>query len=284
MKHRQKSKRGPARRSGGGGGGSSRPQKSRRAVQVTAAPNDVVLDDGKIRLNRFLALSGVCSRRAADALIKGGAVAINGEVQRELGIRIDPVHDEIRCENQVVRPERPVYVLFNKPKGVVCTNADREHRRRVIDFLPEQAGRLFTVGRLDADSEGLVLATNDGHFAQRIAHPSFGIAKTYAVLVRGRIRAEAIDKARGGVWLSDGKTAESKIVVERVGRDRSYLKVSLREGRNREIRRIFAKLGHSVLSLKRVRIGPLSLHGLGRGRYRFLAKDEIEKLLALTRS
>ncbi|MCA8943885.1 MAG: rRNA pseudouridine synthase, partial [Planctomycetes bacterium] len=131
---------------------------------------------------------------------------------------------------------------------------------------------------------GLVLVTNDGQFAQRIAHPSHGIAKTYAVLVRGRIAAEQLAKVRGGVWLSDGKTAESKIVVERVGRDRSYLKVSLREGRNREIRRVFAKIDHPVISLKRVRIGPLSLHGLGRGRYRFLTKEEVEKLLSLASS
>lgn len=259
----------------------SRPVQRKRAIQVTKVEHDESLDDGKIRINRFLALAGVCSRRAAEGLVRGGAVAINGEVVRELATRIDPVHDEVRCEGSVVRPEKPVYLLFNKPKGVVCTNAQGEHRRRVIDFLPPQCGRVFTVGRLDADSEGLVLVTNDGQFAQRMAHPSHGIAKTYAVLVRGRVAREKLDKVRGGVWLSDGKTAESKITIERLGRDRTYLKVSLREGRNREIRRIFAKIDHSVISLKRVRIGPLSLHGLGRGRYRFLSTDEVKKLEAL---
>lgn len=263
----------------------------RAPIKVTAAPDAQTagasteatpdLGDGLLRLNRFLALAGVCSRRAADALIKGGAVAINGTVIRELGQRIDPINDEIICNGQIVKPERPTYILFNKPKGVVCTNSDREHRRRVIDFLPTQCGRLFTVGRLDADSEGLVLATNDGQFSQRISHPRHGVAKTYAVLVRGRVDREAVDKARGGVWLAEGRTAESKIVIERTGRDRTYLKVSLREGRNREIRRIFAKLGHSVISLKRVRIGPLSLHGLGRGRYRFLTREEVDKLGSL---
>lgn len=271
----------PARRPRQGKGAAKVRRPTSSAVSVTPAPEAELPTDGKIRINRYLALSGVCSRRAADTLVKGGNVAINGVVVRELGTRIDPVHDTIECNGEKVEPERPTYVLFNKPKAVVCTNAANEQRRRVIDFLPPQCGRLFTVGRLDADSEGLVIATNDGQFAQRIAHPSFGIAKTYSVVLRGRIDTEALDKARGGVWLAEGRTAESKMIVERRTRDKSYLKVSLREGRNREIRRIFAKVGFSVLALKRIRIGPLNLHGLGRGRYRFLTREETQRLLEL---
>ncbi|MCA8941201.1 MAG: hypothetical protein KDB80_01460, partial [Planctomycetes bacterium] len=120
----------------------SRSPARKRAIDVTPLPHDESLDDGKIRINRFLALAGICSRRAAEGLVRGGAVQINGTVVRDLGTRIDPVHDEVRCEGRVVHPERPIYILFNKPKGVVCTNAAREQRQRVIDFLPPQCGRV----------------------------------------------------------------------------------------------------------------------------------------------
>ncbi len=235
--------------------------------------------DGKVRLNRYLASAGLSSRRGADGLIAGGRVRVNGEVVRELGVCVDPESDEVLFDGVPVVPERRVYLLFNKPKGVVCTNAKNEQRKRVIDCVPEVRGRLFTVGRLDADSEGLVLLTNDGDFAQSVSHPSRGVPKTYAVLVRGRVDQEAVQKARGGVWLSDGKTAGAHVRIERTSRDRTYLKIVLREGRNREIRRVFAKLDHAVLSLKRVRIGPLTLHGLGRGRYRYLSRRDIDAVL-----
>ncbi len=274
----------PARKPGGRKPGSRAPTRGpsrTRAIKVTPLAADTPTD-GKVRLNRFLAQSGVCSRREADAHIAAGRVHVNGEVVRELGTRIDPHTDDVRHDGERIREEPHVYVLFNKPKGVVCTNARNEQRTRVIDYLPEVKGRVYTVGRLDADSEGLILLTNDGDFAQRVAHPSFGLAKTYAVLVQGRVEPEVVQKAQGGVWLSDGKTSGSRVVVERRGRDRTYMKVSIREGRNREIRRVFSQLGHPVISLKRVRIGKLSLHGLGQGRYRFLKKDEVHDLLALT--
>lgn len=265
--------------------GPVRPRKSppkKRAVRVTPIESAPVPGDEKMRLNRFLAASGVCSRRAADEVIASGSVEVNGEIVVELGTRIDPAVDDVRVDGKRIQQERPVYVLFNKPKDVVCTNAANEQRRRVIDFLPQVKGRVYTVGRLDTESEGLILVTNDGDFAQRVAHPRHGLAKTYAVLVQGRVENAAIEKVRGGVWLSEGKTSGARIVVERRGRDRTYLKVSLKEGRNREIRRMFAKIDHPVISLKRVRIGPLSLHGLGSGRWRFLRTDEVQALLSIT--
>ena len=240
--------------------------------------------DGKLRLNRYLASAGVCSRRAADEYIAGGRVMVNGELTTELGTRIHPDDDDVRVDGSRVYAERKVYILFNKPKDVVCTNARNEQRRRVVDYLPQVRGRVFTVGRLDTDSQGLILVTNDGDFAQHVAHPRYGLAKTYAVLVTGRVEDESLKKARGGVWLAEGKTTGAKIVIERRGRDRTYLKVSIKEGRNREIRRIFAQLEHPVISLKRVRIGPLSLHGLGSGRWRFLHKDEVAALMSITKS
>ncbi len=258
----------------------SRGRTARRgAVRVTAVPTDIE-HDGKMRLNRFLASAGVCSRRAADELIARGRITINGKLVKELGTRVDPENDEICLDHQRVMREAPVYVLFNKPKDVVCTNARDEVRKRAIDFLAHVRGRIYTVGRLDTESEGLILLTNDGDFANTVAHPRFGVPKTYAVLVRGRVDAATVQKARGGVWLSEGKTGGADIRVERRSRDRTYLKMVLREGKNREIRRVFAKLGHNVLSLKRVRIGPLSLHGLRPGAHRFLRPEEVRDLLA----
>ena len=293
-------KRGPGQRGPGGyrgpkGGGpgdrgpQDRPVRgSKRRQQglivTPAAAPEAGAKDGKVRLNHFLAMSGVCSRRAADELIATGRVEVNGELCTELGTRIDPQKDDVRFDGTRVQPERLTYVLFNKPKNVVCTNAKHEQKKRVIDFLPAVKGRLFTVGRLDLDSEGLILLTNDGSFALEMTHPRYGVPKLYAVLVRGRIEQHDIDKARGGVWLAEGPTTGMNIKVERTGKDRTYMKVTLREGKNREIRRVFAKLGYPVIELKRIRIGELNLHGLSPGEYRFLQRHEIDALRATARS
>ena len=256
---------------------------ARKALKVTPAPSasGVELDgDGKVRLNRFLASSGICSRRAADGLIEQGRISVNGTVVRELGVRVDASADDVQFDGQRVEPEKHVYVLFNKPKDVVCTNAAHEVRKRVIDCLPGVRGRIYTVGRLDADSQGLILLTNDGGFAQTIAHPRHGVSKTYAVLVRGRVDPAVLEKARGGVWLAEGRTGRAQVWIERTGRDRTYLRVTLREGKNREIRRVFARLGHTVISLKRIRIGKLNLHGLRAGAHRFLRAEEVSELLS----
>jgi 23S rRNA pseudouridine2605 synthase len=239
------------------------------------------LKDGKVRLNHFLAQSGLCSRRNADDLIASGRVQVNGEIVRELGVRVDPVDDDVRYDGTRLQPERPVYVLVNKPKGVVCTNATHEQKKRVVDLLPTIRGRIFTVGRLDLDSEGLLLVTNDGAFAQEMTHPRYGISKLYSVMVRGRIQDSELTKARGGVWLAEGPTGGMELKVDRFTKEKTYLKVTLREGKNREIRRVFAKLGYPVISLKRVRIGHLSLHGLSDGAWRFLQPDEVTKLREL---
>jgi 23S rRNA pseudouridine2605 synthase len=297
--------RGPARGGAGGrggpggnraGGGRPRPGGShqrpvrtsrRRAAGLVVTPTvppATGAPDGKVRLNQFLARSGVCSRRAADALIREGRVEVNGELVTELGVRVDPQADDVRFDGSRVQPERATYVLFNKPAGVVCTNARHEQKKRVIDFLPTVKGRLFTVGRLDLDSEGLILLTNDGAFALEMTHPRFGVPKLYAVLVRGRVEQQDVDRARGGVWLAEGPTAGMQIKVERTGKDRTYMKVMLREGKNREIRRVFAKLGYPVLELKRIRIGELNLHGLSPGEWRFLQRHEVDALRAAARA
>ena len=293
MKREHKSRPGPSSRSktsrparGGRGPGLARPgaprhPKPRRALRVTPSTTPApAVEDGKIRINRFLAASGICSRRTADQYVAGGRVAVNGKVVRELGLRIDPKADDVRVDGVQIERERPVYVLFNKPEGVICTNARQEHRQRVIDFLPHVRGRVYTVGRLDADSEGLILLTNDGDFALKMMHPRYGVPKTYAVMLRGSLGKEDLEKARGGVWLSEGKTSNFQMHVEHRDRDKTYLKVTIREGKNREVRRVFAKLGFPVTSLKRIRIGRLTLHGLSGGKSRFLTRAEVEELLS----
>ncbi len=248
---------------------------------VTVTPLDIEIeDDGKVRLNKFLASAGICSRRAADELIRSGRVELNGAAITALGTRIDPHVDQVIFDGEKVQQEKSVYVLFNKPVGVVCTNARNEQRERVIDYLDKVKGRIYTIGRLDAESEGLILLTNDGALAQIVAHPSHGVTKQYAVLVRGRVEDEALKKIRGGVWLSEGRTGGARVQVERRSSDRTYLKVTIQEGRNRELRRVFAKMGNPVLTLKRIRIGGLNLHGLRSGKFRFLTKKEVEDLYA----
>ncbi len=269
-------KKPPSRNKPYASGGSRRVGK-KTAFKVTPMPV-VIETDGKVRINKFLASAGICSRRAADELISRGRVTVNGAMITELGTRIDPMVDDVRLDEKRVVQEKKVYVLFNKPKGVVCTNARNEQRKRVIDFLNKVKGRIYTIGRLDADSEGLILLTNDGDFAQEMAHPKFGVPKTYAVLVRGTLENDDIKKVRGGVWLAEGKTSGATIRIERRSRERTYLKVTIREGKNREIRRVFAKLGKPVLTLKRVRIGELTLHSLRPGKHRFLKPEEIRGL------
>lgn len=280
------SRSGPNRSGPAKSDGPRRPIGSKRRADglvVTPAKAPEVAKDGKIRLNHFLAMAGVCSRRAADELIAAGRITVNGEMVRELGVRVDPQVDDVRFDETRVQPERSTYVLFNKPTGVVCTNARHEQKKRVIDFLPTVKGRLFTVGRLDMDSEGLILLTNDGAFAQEMTHPRYGMPKIYSVMVRGRVEDAKLSKARSGVWLAEGPTAGMGVKIERLGKDRTYLKVTLREGKNREIRRVFAKLGYPVIELKRIRIGDLTLHGLKPGAWRFLQLDEVARLREIAR-
>lgn len=251
---------------------------------VASAKGDVGRGStGLVRLNLYMARCGVASRRGSDELIEAGRVTVNGDRITTLGTKVDPLRDRIVVDDRVLKPERPVYVLLHKPSGVVCTNAAREQKTRAIDLVAGVKARLFAVGRLDLDSEGLLLMTNDGLFAERMTHPRYGVPKVYDVTVRGRIPGEKLDKARGGVWLAEGKTRGARVRIKRRTRDRSYLEVSIREGRNREVRRIFARLGYPVLKLKRSRIGPLTLRGIGRGKYRFLTKNEVDELLRAAR-
>jgi len=239
--------------------------------------------DGLVRLNKFLADHGIASRRRSDELIALGKISVDGEPATELGMRIDPERQTVEVDGYVLKPGalRRRYYLLNKPPGVVCTNEARETRPRAVDLVTDpRKGRIYTVGRLDEESRGLILLTNDGDFANRIMHPRYGVEKTYVVKLAGRIEDDALQRVREGVHLSEGRTAGARILVLERTRDSSTVAITLREGMNREIRRAFARVGSKVVDLKRTRIGPLGDRGLKIGRWRELERSEVEALLA----
>lgn len=241
------------------------------------------MDGTLVRLNKYLADHGVASRRRCDELIAEGKVMIDGEVVTELGTKVDPDEQTVEMDGVVLRPDsvRRRYYLLNKPAGVVCTNEPREQRPRAVDLVTDRRkGRIYTVGRLDEDTVGLVLLTSDGEFANKVMHPRYGVTKTYLVKVQGRIDDEALAQVRQGMYLSDGRTAGARVLVQRRGPRVSTLLVTLREGKNREVRRIFARVGFKVLALRRTRIGALTDRGLKVGRWRELKRDEVRDLLA----
>lgn len=236
-----------------------------------------------VRLNKYLADNGVASRRRCDELIAEGKVSVDGEPTRELGLKIDPDRQEVEIDGFVfkARGARKRYYVLNKPSGVVCTNESRETRPRAVDLITDPfKGRIYTVGRLDEESKGLIILTNDGEFAHRIQHPKYGVEKTYLVKVAGEIDDETLKQVREGVHLSEGRTAGARIVVHERGRDYSMLSISIREGMNREIRRVFARFGFKVLDLKRIKVGTLTDRGLKPGRWRELLSGEVAALLA----
>lgn len=230
-----------------------------------------------IRLNKFLAHAGYGSRREVETLIAEGRVTINGETVTELGSVVRP-GDRVTVDGEAVRAEKPVYWILNKPAGVLCTNYDPDGRPRVIDLVPQIPQRVYTVGRLDEASTGLVLLTNDGDLAYRLMHPRFGVRKTYLVQVAGYPTAQDLRQLTAGVWIADGKVRAKKVKrVKQQGRS-TWLRIVLAEGKNREIRRMLAKLGHKVLTLKRIAIGPIKLGGLRPGQARRLRPEEVQAL------
>ncbi len=238
------------------------------------------------RLQKVLAAAGVGSRRACEALIESGAVAVNGRTVTRLPAWVDPGADRVTVHGARLRPaSRHVYVMLFKPKRVVCTNADPSGRRRAIDLVdhPSQA-RLFAVGRLDTDSSGLLLLTNDGELANRLTHPRYHLPKVYRVTVKGALEDDALRAIEKGLYLGDRKrtggarTGRSRVRLVKRDRDRTQLEIELREGRNRQIRRLMAQLGHPVKGLRRMSVGPLVLRGLRVGEWRPLTPRELAAL------
>jgi len=233
------------------------------------------------RLQKILARAGVASRRASEELIADGRVTVDGQVVTAPGTKADPQTQDVRVDGRRLRAERPEYWILNKPKGVVCTNFDPAGRPRAVDLMGGSKARLFPVGRLDADSKGLLLLTNDGEFANLLAHPSHGVPKTYLATVSGRATPADVYKLLKGVYLAEGKARAAHVRILKKGAARSLLEITLREGRNRQIRRVLASLRHPVRELVRTRVGRISLRGLGVGRSRPLDHEEIEYLKKL---
>jgi 23S rRNA pseudouridine2605 synthase len=238
-------------------------------------------DEGLVRLHKLLARSGVASRRKCEELMLAGAVTVDGEVVTRLGTKIDPLTAVVRVEGRRLPPVSPhVYLVLNKPTGVVSTMSDPQGRPTLSDFVADRPERLFHVGRLDTDTAGLLLLTNDGEFAQRMAHPSYEVDKTYVAEVEGRVDRKTLQTLSSGVVLDDGPvTVSAARLVGEGARDRSIVELMIHEGRNRIVRRLFEHVGHPVRKLTRTAIGPVQLTGLKAGELRDLTNDELGALL-----
>ena len=230
------------------------------------------------RIQKILAHAGLGSRRDCEEYISQGRVTLDGQVVRELGTKVDPDKVTIAVDGERIQLEKMVYYAVNKPKGYVSTNDDPAGRPRVIDLLPEVPERVYSVGRLDEDSTGLMILTNDGELANRLAHPRYGVEKTYRTLVAGAPSRETLAKLTEGIWLSDGKVRAQHVRVVGTQGEATTLELVLAEGKKREIRRMLAKLGHKVMSLTRIALGPIVLKGLSPGEHRHLSATEIDLL------
>ncbi len=269
---------------------SAKPPRTRTAAPRASAGTPAPAVDGRVRLQKVLAEAGIASRRACEELILAGEIEVDGETVRTLPCLVDPrtARIEVRGVAIDVRPSMASSartVMVFKPRGVVSTNRDPFGRRRAIDIVPQApCERLYPVGRLDIDSSGLLLLTNDGELANRLTHPRYGVHKGYEVMVAGRIDEEALGRLQRGVFLAHrrragaARAAAERIEVLRRDRDRSVLFIELSEGRNRQIRRMLEQLGHDVKRLRRVSLGPLKLSGLRPGQWRELTPAEAESL------
>ncbi len=230
------------------------------------------------RLQKVLAAAGFGSLRQCEELIVTVRVEVDGVAVTQLGVRVDPQRCRITVDGDLLKPARLLYYAVNKPTGVVCTNRDPAGRPRVVDLAPSGDNRLFCVGRLDLNSEGLILLTNDGELTQRLTHPRYEVAKTYRVLVAGRPSPEVLTRLKRGVHLAEGMARVEQVRVRSHQKDSTVLELVLREGKNREVRRVLARVGHKVMRLTRLAVGPVRLGSLALGAARLLTRDEIEQL------
>jgi 23S rRNA pseudouridine2605 synthase len=233
----------------------------------------------KVRLQKFLADSGVASRRAAEGLMTEGRVLVNGHTVTKLGSRVDPLHDRVTVDGQAVQPRRKLYVALNKPQGFLCTRRDERDRQVVGDLLPREWSNLFPVGRLDLESEGLIFLTNDGEFSLRLTHPRYGVIKRYVARVFGRITPEDLHRFTEGI-MDDGELLKAaRVWLLSANNSHSEVELELAQGKNREVRRLFTAVGREVETLKRIQIGPVRLGELPLGKWRVLTPAEVRSLL-----
>jgi 23S rRNA pseudouridine2605 synthase len=233
------------------------------------------------RLQKVLAAAGVDSRRKCEELILDGAVRVNRKVVDKLPAFVDPEKDVIVVNGKKIRAARKIYFLLNKPKGVICTNSDPQGRKKAIDLVYTNE-RIFCVGRLDADTTGLIILTNDSELTNKLTHPRYGLAKTYVVRVKGGIAGKQIEKLKKGIWFAEGKTGRASVKILKRGHKESSIEITIRQGLNRQVRRMLAKVGLSVKTLARTRIAKLTTRGLGVGKFRTLTKTEVAYLKKVT--
>lgn len=236
-------------------------------------------DRGSERLNKIIAGSGIASRRRADELISSGRVVVNGRIVTKSGSKAVWGVDTILVDGQrLPDPPKKAYILLNKPFGYVCTLHDPQGRPIVLDLLGDLKERVYPVGRLDFDTQGLLILTNDGELAFRLTHPRFGVPRTYKALVEGTIESQSVKKLRKGIMLDDGLTNPARVRMLERGQGRSLLRITLSEGRSREIRRMLEAVGHKTIHLMRTGYGNLSLGTLKVGKYRHLTEEEVKSL------
>ncbi|GAA0135590.1 23S rRNA pseudouridine(2605) synthase RluB [Paenibacillus sp. YSY-4.3] len=238
------------------------------------------------RLQKILAAAGVASRRKCEELITSGQVQVNGETVTALGTKADPAVDVITVNGKTIGAEKKIYIMFNKPKGVITSASDPHGRKIVTDYLKGITERLYPVGRLDYDTEGLLLLTNDGDFAHLLTHPKHHVPKTYLATVKGVPHGTELEKLKQGVMLEDGMTAPAEVEYHDVDPEgkQAVISITIHEGRNRQVRRMFEAIQHPVTKLKRISFGGLFLDNLKRGLYRHLSKEEVEELFKQARN
>lgn len=245
--------------------------KKRKVVEAEAP------QVGAMRLHKFLASTGAGSRRECEKFIAERRVSVNSKLVTKMGTKVVPGVDVVRFDGEIVKAEAKVYWLLHKPAGTICTNSDEQGRPRVVDLIPDRNHRIYTVGRLDAESLGLILLTNDGDIANVICHPRYRIEKVYQVAVRGNVTREQIAKVEAGVWLAEGKTSPARVrpLGRNPKRDETVLEMTVFEGRNREVRRVLGHVGLNVRRLMRTRIGPLRLGKLPAGASVRLEREDL---------
>jgi len=233
-----------------------------------------------VRLQKFLAEAGTASRRASEQIILSGRVCVNGSPVLELGTKVDPERDQVTVDGKPVRPGRKFYLALHKPRGCVCSRKDEHGRPTVYELLPKEWQTVYSVGRLDFASEGLLLLTNDGEFALRLTHPRYGVRKRYVATVDGPVSEKLLRQFQQGVWHEGEQLKAERTWLLTAGQTRSVVELELAEGRNREVRRLFESQGLSVRRLVRTQVGKIKLGELKPGRWRTLTPPEIKTLLA----
>ncbi len=235
----------------------------------------------QMRLQKFMARSGVASRRKSEDIIAEGRVTVNGEKVTEMGVKIDPTSDIVRVDGRKIAREDFRYVKLHKPVGVISSASDPRGRKTVVDFVNHLPQRLYPVGRLDYESRGLILLTNDGELTHILTHPSFEVPKTYQVKARGFLASESLTALESGLELEDGMTAPARVSEVEFGDRETSFKITLQEGRKRQVRRMCRAVGHEVIDLKRIKLGPIILGDLPEGNWCDLDESEQKQLIDL---